>query len=82
MYTVVVNEVPVKDLLLALSRDTKQNIDIHPGLAGLVLVGTLRGEAPCSDAGAAAVRAGCRRTPRAVPTRVLTCSKHPSQEVR
>ena len=35
-YTVVVNEVPVKDLLLALARDTKQNIDVHPGLTGLV----------------------------------------------
>ncbi len=35
-YSVVVNEVPVKELLLALSRDTKQNIDIHPGLKGLV----------------------------------------------
>lgn len=35
-YSVVVNEVPVKELLLALARDTKQNIDIHPGLAGLV----------------------------------------------
>ena len=35
-YSVVVNEVPVKELLLALARDTKQNIDIHPGLQGLV----------------------------------------------
>jgi MSHA type pilus biogenesis protein MshL len=35
-YTVVVNEVPVKDLLLALARDTKQNIDVHPGITGLV----------------------------------------------
>ncbi len=35
-YTVVVHEVPVKDLLLALARDTKQNIDIHPGITGLV----------------------------------------------
>lgn len=35
-YSVVVNEVPVKELLLALARDTKQNIDIHPGLTGLV----------------------------------------------
>src|SRR5258705_2299173 len=29
-YSVVVNEVPVKELLLALARDSKQNIDIHP----------------------------------------------------
>jgi len=35
-YSVVVNEVPVKELLLALARDTKQNIDIHPALQGLV----------------------------------------------
>jgi len=35
-YSVVVNEVPVKELLLALSRDTKQNIDIHPALTGVV----------------------------------------------
>lgn len=35
-YSVVVNEVPVKELLLALARDTRQNIDIHPGLTGLV----------------------------------------------
>src|SRR5262249_39921356 len=27
---------PVKELLLALARDTKENIDIHPGLQGLV----------------------------------------------
>jgi MSHA type pilus biogenesis protein MshL len=35
-YSVVVNEVPVKELLNALARDTKQNIDIHPQLQGLV----------------------------------------------
>jgi MSHA type pilus biogenesis protein MshL len=35
-YSVVVHEVPVKELLLALARDTKENIDIHPGLSGLV----------------------------------------------
>jgi general secretion pathway protein D len=35
-YSVVVNEVPVKELLFALSRDTKQNIDVHPAVQGLV----------------------------------------------
>jgi general secretion pathway protein D len=35
-YSVVVHEVPVKELLLALARDTKENIDVHPGLVGLV----------------------------------------------
>jgi MSHA type pilus biogenesis protein MshL len=35
-YSVVVHEVPVKELLFALARDTKQNIDVHPGVQGLV----------------------------------------------
>src|SRR5690242_8672403 len=35
-YSVVVNEVPVKELLNALARDTRQNIDIHPTVTGLV----------------------------------------------
>jgi MSHA type pilus biogenesis protein MshL len=35
-YSVVVNEVPVKELLFALARDTKQNIDIHPSVQGVV----------------------------------------------
>jgi len=45
-YTVVVNEVPVKELLLALSRDTKQNIDIHPGLQGLVSLNAINETLP------------------------------------
>lgn len=35
-YSVVVNEVPLKELLQALARDTRQNIDVHPALSGLV----------------------------------------------
>ena len=35
-YSVVVNEVPVKELLFALSRVTRQNIDVHPSIQGLV----------------------------------------------
>ena len=35
-YSVVVNEVPVKELLFALARDTKQNIDVHPAVQGVV----------------------------------------------
>jgi MSHA type pilus biogenesis protein MshL len=35
-YSVVVSEVPVKELLNALARDTKQNIDIHPTISGVV----------------------------------------------
>lgn len=35
-YSVVVNDVPVRELLFALSRDTRQNIDVHPNIQGLV----------------------------------------------
>jgi general secretion pathway protein D len=35
-YSVVVSDVPVKELLIALARDTKQNIDIHPAVTGIV----------------------------------------------
>jgi MSHA type pilus biogenesis protein MshL len=45
-YSVVVNEVPVKELLLALARDTKQNIDIHPGLTGLVSLNAINETLP------------------------------------
>ncbi|HEX6006600.1 MAG TPA: secretin N-terminal domain-containing protein, partial [Burkholderiales bacterium] len=42
----VVNEVPVKELLLALARDTKQNIDIHSGLQGLVSLNAINETLP------------------------------------
>ncbi len=45
-YSVVVNEVPVKELLLALARDTRQNIDIHPGLQGLVSLNAINETLP------------------------------------
>lgn len=45
-YSVVVNEVPVKELLLVLSRDTKQNIDIHPGIGGLVSLNAINETLP------------------------------------
>ena len=35
-YSVVVNNVPVRDLLFALARDAKVNVDIHPGITGNV----------------------------------------------
>lgn len=35
-YSVVVNNVPVRDLLFAISRDAKVNVDIHPGISGSV----------------------------------------------
>ena len=35
-YSVVVNDVPVRELLFALSRDTRQNMDVHPSVQGLV----------------------------------------------
>jgi general secretion pathway protein D len=35
-YTVVVNDVPVKELLFSIARDTQYNIDLHPGIEGRV----------------------------------------------
>lgn len=35
-YSVVVNEVPVKEILFALARESKLNIDIHPSIQGKV----------------------------------------------
>ncbi len=45
-YSVVVNDVPVRELLLALARDTRQNIDIHPGLTGLVSINAINETLP------------------------------------
>jgi general secretion pathway protein D len=45
-YSVVVNDVPVKELLVALARDTRQNIDIHPGLTGLVSLNAINETLP------------------------------------
>ena len=36
VYTIVVDNVPVKELLFSLARDTKYNIDISPGISGTV----------------------------------------------
>lgn len=33
-YSVVVNEVPVKEILFALARESKMNVDIHPSIQG------------------------------------------------
>ncbi len=40
-YTVVVNEVPVKELLFALARDAKINVDIHPSISGIVTINAI-----------------------------------------
>ena len=40
-YTVVVNDVPVRDLLFALARDAKVNVDISPGLTGNVTLNAI-----------------------------------------
>jgi MSHA biogenesis protein MshL len=45
-YSVVVSEVPVKDLLTALARDTRQNIDVHPGITGLVSLNAINETLP------------------------------------
>jgi len=40
-YSVVVNNVRVQDLLFALARDAKINVDIHPGVAGSVTLNAI-----------------------------------------
>ncbi len=40
-YTVVVNEVPVKELLFALARDAQVNVDIDPGIEGIVTLNAI-----------------------------------------
>ncbi|MFT4171827.1 MAG: pilus (MSHA type) biogenesis protein MshL [Rhodocyclaceae bacterium] len=40
-YSVVVNNIKVQDLLFALARDARVNIDIHPGLAGTITLNAI-----------------------------------------
>lgn len=40
-YSVTVKDVPVQELMFAISRDTKVNIDIHPGLEGRVTLNAI-----------------------------------------
>lgn len=40
-YSVVVNNVPVRDLLFALARDAKVNVDIHSGITGNVTLNAI-----------------------------------------
>ena len=40
-YSVVVNNVKVQDLLFALARDAKLNVDIHPGITGTVTLNAI-----------------------------------------
>ena len=40
-YSVVVTEVPVKELLFALARDTRQNIDVHPSVQGVISINAI-----------------------------------------
>lgn len=45
-YSVVVNNVQVHDLLFALSRDAGVNIDIHPGITGVVTLNAINQTLP------------------------------------
>jgi general secretion pathway protein D len=40
-YSVVVNDVPVRELLFALARDAKLNVDLHPGIEGNVTLNAI-----------------------------------------
>src|SRR5690606_37272048 len=45
-YTVVVNDVPVKDLLFSIARDTRYNIDLHPGIGGRISLNAVQETLP------------------------------------
>lgn len=45
-YSVVVNNVPAQELLFALARDAKVNVDIHPGIEGNVTLNALNQTLP------------------------------------
>lgn len=45
-YNVVVTEVPVKELLFSLARDTKLNIDVHPNIQGVVTLNAINETLP------------------------------------
>jgi MSHA biogenesis protein MshL len=45
-YSVVVNNVRVQDLLFALARDAKLNVDIHPGVTGSVTLNAIEQTLP------------------------------------
>ncbi|MCG8325594.1 MAG: type II and III secretion system protein [Thiotrichales bacterium] len=45
-YTVVVNEVPVKELLFALARDAEINVDIAPSIGGVVTINAVEQTLP------------------------------------
>ncbi|QID19876.1 hypothetical protein G3580_14865 [Nitrogeniibacter mangrovi] len=45
-YSVVVNDVDVRELLFALARDAKVNVDIHPGLSGRVTLNAINQTLP------------------------------------
>ncbi|MDP2155264.1 MAG: secretin N-terminal domain-containing protein, partial [Sulfuricella sp.] len=40
-YSVVVNDVPVRELLFALARDAKLNVDVHPGIEGNITLNAI-----------------------------------------
>jgi general secretion pathway protein D len=46
IYSVVVNNIQVRDLLFALARDAKVNIDIHPGISGAVSLNAINQTLP------------------------------------
>ncbi len=45
-YTVVVNEVPVKELLFAVARDAGMNVDINPAITGVVTLNAVQQTLP------------------------------------
>ena len=46
VYTITVTQMPIRDLLFALARDANKNIDIYPGITGLVTLSAINQTLP------------------------------------
>ena len=60
-YSVVVNNVRVQDLLFALARDAKINVDVHPGIIGAVTLNAIDQTLQQILTGRCATGCGCLR---------------------
>ena len=68
LYSVVVHNIDVQQILFALARDAKMNIDIHPGITGTVTIRCPRSSA-ASPARSTCVTKSAARTSRSCPIR-------------
>jgi MSHA biogenesis protein MshL len=46
LYTVVAQDVPIRDLLFSMARDAEINVDVHPGVSGLISINAINQTLP------------------------------------